>query len=244
MRTSRSVPSAVFAHHDRPSPCSYPAAAASISADTAPISSSVNTPAMWRKPASARKCPIARGSSSMWKARARSSGSAVGAGEGDRTGRVHRPRVDQTAQDHPPVEEVVEPSRRHVEVAAGEEAHRGAEVVHDVGQVLLAEPHVRGRAARPRTSRSRGRRRARASRSGRRPPPRAAAARARGRRRRRAIARSRARRGSSSSKNQPGSTGPTSAAVRVRTSTDGTSFPLGRTAETQVTVGETGENGL
>ena len=146
MRTSRSAPSAVFAHHERPSPCSYPAAAASISADTAAISSAVNTSAMWRKPASARKCPIARGSSSVWKARARSSGCPSVPVKVDRAGRVHRPRVDQAAQDHPPVEEVLEPACRHVEVAAGEQAHRRAEVVHDVGQVLLPEPHVRRRA--------------------------------------------------------------------------------------------------
>ena len=48
------------------------------------------------------------------------------------------------AQHDPPVEEVAEVAARHVEPATGEERHRRLQVVDDVGDVCVGEPHDRG----------------------------------------------------------------------------------------------------
>ena len=47
----------------------------------------------------------------------------------------------ERAQHDPPVEEVAEVAARHVEPAAGQERHRRLEVVDDVGDVVVGEPH-------------------------------------------------------------------------------------------------------
>ena len=48
------------------------------------------------------------------------------------------------AQHDPPVEEVPEVAARHLEAATGEERHRRLQVVDDVGDVFVGEPHDRG----------------------------------------------------------------------------------------------------
>ncbi len=76
-------------------------------------------------------------------------GVAVAVAEVDRATRVHGTGVQQRPQDDPPVEEVLEPAARQVEVAAAEKSDRRADVVHQVGDVLVLEANDRGRAIAP-----------------------------------------------------------------------------------------------
>ena len=114
MRTQRSSPSAVLAHHERPSSRAYVGRARSMSAEIASIVVGSNQPRRCRNPASARKCAMSSSSSSGVNARWRSSGDAVAIAEVDGAARVRRTRVDQRAQHDPPVEEVAEVAARHV----------------------------------------------------------------------------------------------------------------------------------
>ncbi len=68
---------------------------------------------------------------------------AVEIDEVDRPGGVGRSLVEERPQHHPPVEEVVETAALLVQVATGEEPHRCAHVVHEVGELLGVEPHPR-----------------------------------------------------------------------------------------------------
>ena len=137
-------------------------------------------------------------------------------GDGDRPGDVHRPLVDQAAQDQPPVHH-----RPQVPVEGplpgGHQPDGGDVVVDQVGQSLGRDPQGRVRSARGRPGSRR--RRVRAATTARR--PRWPAAAGRGDRRARATrsARRSASSGRSTPKNRSASTTGTSASVRVRRST-------------------------
>jgi hypothetical protein len=74
-------------------------------------------------------------------------GLAVAVAEVDCAARMRRPGVEERTQHDPPVEKVFEPAARQVEVTTAEKTHRRADVVHQVGEVLLVEAHDGGRAA-------------------------------------------------------------------------------------------------
>ena len=154
-RTARRSPDAVVAHHERPSsggvragrrrPCRGRSAA---------ISSSVKTPVRWRNPAWPRKWACSSRVVVGAEAAVQVERGAVGGRTKSTapvvwTGAV----VEERAEDHPPVEEVVEAAPLLVEVAAGEEPHRRAHVVDEVGELLGVEAH-RGRARRRRPART------------------------------------------------------------------------------------------
>ena len=69
---------------------------------------------------------------------------AVAIAEVDVAAGVHRAGVDERPQHDPPVEEVAEVAARHLEPATGEERHRRLQIVDDVGDVVVGEPHDRG----------------------------------------------------------------------------------------------------
>ena len=66
---------------------------------------------------------------------------AVAIAEVDVAAGVHRAGVDERAQHDPPIEEVAEVAARHLEPATGEQGHRCLQVVDDVGDVFVGEPH-------------------------------------------------------------------------------------------------------
>ena len=63
--------------------------------------------------------------------------------ERDRSRRVQRPRVERATQHEPPVEEIGEPARRHIESPAGEQCHRRGLIVDEVVELISCQSQPR-----------------------------------------------------------------------------------------------------
>ena len=100
------------AHHERPSSGVYVGAARSMSSDTAAISSSVNTPSMWRYPARWRKSPISAEVGVGREAAVERQGRARRVDEIDRARHVRGSGVERATQEQPPVEQLRRTDRR------------------------------------------------------------------------------------------------------------------------------------
>ncbi len=148
-RVARS-PSAVRAHHDRPSSGAYVGTASSMSDDTAAISSSSKTPERCMKPGFleevAHLVRVVAGSEPPREVERR----AVAVGERDRSRRVDRRAVQCGPPHEPPVQEVADVALRLFEPVRGPHAHERLLVVHEVVELL------RGRVVRGRRRRTAG----------------------------------------------------------------------------------------
>ena len=109
------------------------------SADTADISSSVNTPSMWRNPASARKWPISSGGSSSAKARPKSSGAPVTITEVDEAGLVDLTPVEQEAQKWLPGDEGLDRAAADLGAPGQLQAEGRRHVLDQLGETLTVQ---------------------------------------------------------------------------------------------------------